>query len=665
MGLSGYVRHALRRINRVAIFVLSLDSILMPADFSRAADGEALAATLSTVAPRQAVLVCYCPNLRRLSDTWDLFAPLRDSNDTLLGQASGRLGQLDKKFLRVWTERLGCTMSDLAGALPGEVLMGWMPRISASGAAFEPHGWVLVARRLPGRDEAIQGLWQRVVSRMAKGGRIERRQIGGVAVEEVVWENDSPAELTVQGRSKKKIGSPTYSALPGERKSVSFDEIRTVERRAVSLGLSEQFVFFSPSGAERLEPWIRAALERRGAAGQTDGFQALIREANRTGELVLAIQTTPPAWVPSVETEAERWLGARPDRVLLSQIRLLNAAISRRGDRIVLDAQATVLPPPGWIAQLLGAFAEGAAFSAADDAVGELSARADFGRLWTTLHAIVAEGWPAVGLALDLFLAPLGGERGEGAAQLAATVGGEAAMFAFRPTRTEDIGRSWAIALPLRDRERFALLEPRLEQLLQTFAFAPAHYDVAADGRLRARAQATATTFSTMIPRLHIAQWDSRFVVAGSQTALEKAIHAVSGKTMADGVSTRSRALSEPVSDSGPRRPAMVFYNEMLENSLGGVPLGGRTRRTIRTPEGTIELDSPPPEPGMSTRQSLPPATQPTTVASTPIARLVGAFIVESENSVRLRIAVEPLGSRSGEVKRPPSAGRKEPNIQE
>jgi hypothetical protein len=238
-------------------------------------------------------------------------------------------------------------------------------------------------------------------------------------------------------------------------------------------------------------------------------------------------------------------------------------------------------------------------------------------------------------------------------------------MFAFRPTRTEDIGRSWAIALPLRDRERFALLEPRLEQLLQTFAFAPAHYDVAADGRLRARAQATATTFSTMIPHLHIAQWDSRFVVAGSQTALEKTIHAVSGKTRADEVSTRSRALSELVSDSGPRRPAMVFYNEMLENSPGGMSLGGRTRRTIRTPEGTIELDSPPPEPGMSTRRSLPPATQPTTVATKPIARLVGAFIVESENSVRVKVGIQSLGSRSPELKQPRSGGQRKPRIQE
>jgi hypothetical protein len=634
------------------------------------AGGQSAPASLQAIAPRQAVLVCYCPSLERLGETWNLFVPLLDSDDILLGTASAGLEELDKGFLRVWSARGGVTMGDLAAALPGEVLLGWMPRSSKGGAAFRADDWVLIARRLRDRDEAVRNLWQRVVSRMAKGGQSERLQLAGVAVEQVTWEENTPSELTVP-RSRKGHTAPREFGASDGAKSISFDGIRRIERRALSLGLSENLVFFSPSRAERLGPWIAAAVEHTGAVGLNAGLRRTIQGSNEAGELVLALQATPPAWASSAQTDVERRLGARPDNVLLSQARLLNGVIARRGDQIILDAEATVLPMPGWAAQILATLGDGAAFSATDNLVGEISVRADLSRLWTTLHGVLDEGWPVVGFALDTFLAPLGGQNGDGAALLAATLGIRAATFSFRPSRTDEIGRSWAIAVEVRDRERFAQLEPRLETLLETFTFAPARYDVGPDGRLRGRAQTAATSAPAVVPRLCVAQWNSYFIIGGSRGALEKAIQAVSAKPAIAANPVRLRLLTDLLRVSRTeRRPAIAFYSEATAGLAGGRVVGGRVRRTIQTPDGEIILDSPPPpRPSPSGRSSSPPTKSSAAVAPNLLARLVGAVVVESENSVRIRVGVQPVGAQTpgppSNVKRPPASGEKRPTIQE
>jgi len=666
MGLSEHCGKAARRTVRWVAFVLALCWIWIGDGRAQEAKEEVSRAPLFALAPRQAVLVCYCPDLERLSETWRLLSPLRESEDTLLDPAATRFRRLDEEFLQVWAKRLGLTMSDIARALPGEVLIGWMPRIPSTVAAFKPDDWVLVARRSPGRDEAVRELWRRAVANMARGGRTERRSIGGVAVEQVVQEGALPSEMTAPRRSQKSRSRPMDPAAPNKSESASFGEVRKVERRALSLGLSGEHIFFAPSRAERLEPWIHAAIERQGTIGQNNRLSVLLAGIKNEGELALAIEATPPAWVPPVASETERRLGAHPEHVLFSQARSLEGAVFRRGDQIVFDAQVTLLPPPGWAAQILGTLTEGAAFSTPDGAIAELCVHADFARLWTTLRTVLAEGWPAVGFALDTFLAPQGGKRAEGMGQLMATWGGEAAMFAFRPAAAEERRRSWAILLQLRDSEQIALFDLCLKNVLQTFSRVPAIYNVSADGRLQVRTQPAPTTTAATLADVHIAHRDAHVAIAGSRAVLEKVISAPSLQPKASRIPEGSKWMSVlfPDSRSG-RRPSIVLRKEIFSHSADGLFLGGRTQRIIRTPDGTITLDSPPPEAGDSGRPAPPIAKPPAPLASEPLARLLGALVVESENSVRARMCLQPLGSQNVEAKRPRLESQKRPVMQE
>ena len=638
----------------------------LPSTFlSRVAAGEPSPQTLLGLAPRQAILVCYSPNLAQLADAWEVLAPLRRSDNPVFAPFSDGLEQLDRRFLQVWGGRLGVTMTDLAQALPGEVLLGWMPRASADGRAFQPDEWVLVARRSPGRDDGIRELWRRIALKIGPSGRSENKQIAGVAVEQVAWEVVVPSELTAPRRPNRNRDLPRDFAQPRGAKSATFSEIRRVERHAFSLGWGETLVFFAASPAERLSPWIAAALQRGETAGLGASLRQSLREANAAGQLVLALQAIPPAWVAPAQSDAERRFGARPENVLLSQIRSLQLVASRRDNQLVFDLQATVLPLPGWIAQILATFGEGTAFSAGDNSLAELSLQADLGRLWTTLHAILVEGWPIVSVAVDMFLAPLGGEQAQGVAQLAATLGFQLALFVFHPTTTGEIGRSWAIAVEVRDRERFAQVEPPLERLLQTFAVAPAHYDVAADGRLRARAQATATTQPLMLAGLHIAQSQSHFVVAGSPVALQQAVGSLLQRPRPAGLAALDRRLADLMPQSSAVRPAVVFHDEVMADSANGMALGGRLRRTIRTPDGVIELDSPLPDAAAPPRSPSPSEKPLALAASRPIARLLGAICVESENTLRLRVGLESLASRASAPSQAPPQMKREPTIQE
>jgi len=655
-----------RRTFGFALFVLTSCWIQAARSGVGQSDGEPSQVLLPIIPPRQAILVCYCPNLERLFETCDTLTPLSDSDDALLGPATARLQRLDKELLQVWAKRLGVTKNDVTGALPGGILVGWMPGDSPNAAAFERDNWVLLARRSPEREQAIRELWRRVVANKANEARLEHLQIGGVAVEQVVWEESSEAELTARGRLRTPQSDLEGVAPKTGQKPGSFSQVTKVRHRALSLGLSEEFVFFTPSRADRLGPWIRAAGERQTTTEQSNRPFAWIGNASSAGELILAIQAVPPAWVPPVETALERYLGPHPEHVLFSQARSLEAVVTGRGDQIVLEAKARLLPPPGWLARIVGTLSEGAAFSAAPDAVAELCVCADFERLWPTFHAVLTEGWPAVAVALDTFLAPLGGEQGEGMAPLAAALDREVAMFSFPAAEGDDMTGSWAIAVQLRDRERFAFFEPRLERLLQTFSFVTARYEVMADGRLEIRGESAATTAPMRLPRVHVAQWGLHFLVAGSPNALEKAIVAVSGGQVASQVAVGSKLLSAVLPYAwSERRPSIVASVEILPHSPGGRLFDKQMRRTIRTPGGIIVLDSPPRELRTSVPSHLPSVKSPETAAPKPVARLTGALVVEPESSVRVMIGLQRPDWQGGDFRRPRPGRPKEPTIQE
>jgi len=628
---------------------------------------DASAGSLLASVPRQAILVFYCPSLERLAGAWELLAPVRHTKDFGLTLASEELKRVDKEFLGAWAERLGLTMDDLTRALPGEVMVGWLPRLSQRSAAFDADNWVLVARRSTDRDEALLGLWQRVTARAAKEGKIVRRPVGGIAVEEVLWEERGGAQLSPGHGSRKRSA---FGEGSGRSESQTFSGIIQVEKRGMSLGTSEQYVFFAAARAEVLEPWIRAAVEGLGAAGSSDRLRSLVREGGASGEPVLAVKVTPSAWVAPVVSETERRLGGHPLNVLLSQLRSAEAVMTQRGDQLFLDVEATVLPTPGWVARLLATLGDGAGFSGGSDCSEEISLRANFPQLWKTLRTVLMEGWPAVGMALDLLLAPLGGERDEGIAQLATTLGSHAAMFVFRPTENDDPSRTWAFALEVNDPTRFAHFEPRLELLLGTFSHVPVHYTVTADGRLQLRSRAAATTAPATAPRLHLARWDSHFAIAGSPAALQRAVRAVSARP------------AESVDPAGPhpslallgeswqgKRPAMIVYHEVMPGAAGKLSFGGQTHRVVRTQHGTFELISPPAEGETTGTQKRGERPDPAAIKDkelvSPVAQLAAALVVESENSVRLRVGLRCLEGGGGETKRPRTFGRREAIMQE
>ena len=127
------------RIVRLAVVVLVWASLNWTACAGESPGG------LVSSWPPQAVLVCYSPSIERLSAAWDTLAAVGQTNYLTVGAVGDRLGTIDREFLRRWSGQLGLTMKDLAEALPGEVLIGWMPQISDRKAAFDSERWVLVA----------------------------------------------------------------------------------------------------------------------------------------------------------------------------------------------------------------------------------------------------------------------------------------------------------------------------------------------------------------------------------------------------------------------------------------------------------------------------------------------------------------------------------------
>ena len=683
MGLSSHRRKRSHTVVRMAVTFVLLHWMVGAGSRAGAATSaiESSPGSLIAAAPRQAVLVCYSPSLERLAGAWEVLAPLRQSEDPLLGIVSFNLAQIDEGFLRVWAGRFGLTLNDLARLLPGGVMVGWTPHVSKKEARFESDEWVLVAQRSPGRDQAIRAVWQQLIARVAKEPRIERHNVEGVSIDQVVWEEVLEARLGPKRRPR--VPGFEREVLSQREESATFNDVVRSVPLAISLGLSEQYVFFTPSRAQTLVPWIRSTLAGQAYAGPTERVSALMRQMSGTGDVVLALRATPPGWVPSSESAAEKRLGAHPLHVLLSQVRSVEAVLTQRGNQVKLEAQATVLPPPGWIARLLGTFIEGAAVSGVENSSGEISVCADFAQFWKTLHIVLYEGWPVVAIALDLFLGPLSGEGGGGMTQLTTALGARATWFGFRPTSPNEIGHSWAVAGDLRAPDQFAHLEERLERFLENFSYAPIHYQLGPDGRLMLRAGIEPSTAPLRRPRLHVIQWGSHFVAAGSRPAMERAMHAVSNPQPP--ASTLSPWPLFRESWQG-RRPSIVLYQELTPGPPDGMMGDGRMRRTIRTTKGTFELISPPKGAKSDPRASSgaggtgissagpdsgdgagkkgktmdpPVATgrrqdaaatayrQEASSAKQPTGRVVGGIVVESENSVRLRFEVSDYQSQA------------------
>lgn len=632
-----------------------------------AAEATVSAPLLANV-PRRAILVVHCPNLQRLTRTWESLGPLRGLDDRWIGGTLKRLERIDDGFSRTWTQRLGLNAADLYAVLPGEVVIGWMPRASKTDAAFHADEWVLIARSSPDSETAARRLWQDMKNRLAPRGRSTRRSAGGVSIEQIVWETTRKAQFS--NRRPPRIPGRHREEPPSRIPRNGFGETVTVERHAMSLGFGNGLLYFSPSRAERLDPWIANRPGSYRTTRPTERLHTLIGQARGEGEAVLAIQAIPPAWVPPVESPREIRLGGNPLYVLLSQTRSLELVVARRDDRLSLDVRSTVLPPPGWLARLLATFGESASFSAAEDNTAEVVVNADIPRLWSTLGEVLAEGWPAVRVALDTFLAPLAGASGEGAAALAESLGTNARLLVFGPG-AEDAGKaSWALTVDLRDPQRFALLQPRLAQLLRTFACDLVDYEVTAEGALRERARATTGGVALRAGQLHGAHSPTHFTIAGSRTALAKAIrtaHRPSNRPpdsagQAARVDTRRRSLSSLSAIQQGRGPAIGLFYE----AIPGLTFGGPARRLIRGPAGTIELISPPPdEPKATPAPSKTERKRPATVRPQPAARLVGALVVESEKEVRLQLGLEIL-TDAGTAARPPKPRvLREPVIQE
>ncbi|MCX8035968.1 MAG: hypothetical protein N3D11_02715 [Candidatus Sumerlaeia bacterium] len=608
--------------------------------------------SLLSAAPRQAVLLLYTPNLERLAAAWMLAEPLRQTDDWLARWIASPLDALDRRLLSSWRDRTGLALSDLARALPGEVVIGWMPAGGEKSSPPHMENWVLMARRDSNRDDVLRELWRHLATRAGAAGRVERRAVGPAAVEELIWAESTAAPPATPRRPRSPGDRP---ASPAPDTSL-FQEIQKVERRAFSLGLSERYVFFAPTRAETLSPWVRAAVEGTGAAGRTERLDLLLRDCGRSGEPLLIIKATPPAWVASSESEKERRFGANPARVLLSQTRSLHAVLTRQGNAVQLDAEATVLPPPGWAARLLATLKTGAAVSADNACRSELVFRADLPELWKALRSVLMEGWPTVAAALDLFFAPLGGERGEGIGQLASTLGDKALLYGFHLADSAGAGGGWALALAVRQTAAFADIEPRLADFMATFGHPPVRYTVSESGKLVPRAESPATTASAYLPRIHTAMWDGHYFVAGSKGALEQAMRAVAAQSKAVPVGAASIALRHEVDEAGE----------------GFGPFGGRVRRTIQASDGTLlELISPPKAFGSlpATVAAEPPRPSPdekTKSTAPPLACLSASLTVQSANIIRIQIRLDSHAEPARvESKVPRATSLKQPRMEE
>ena len=601
--------------------------------------------------PRRAVLVVYCPNARRLAEAWESIAGLRDLKDWVLGGLGARLERIDETFVRRWADRLELEPGELSAAVAGEALIGWMPRVSATDAAFDAREWVFVGCVEPAGESAIRRLWSRAVERRAPGGRVSRRQLGDVSIEQVVWEEtlhtrvDSPAPPRIEGRSDDE---PPDRIVRGE----GVGDLTRVEQRAMSIGLGGGRVYFTPSRSESLEPWLAAGSGPRGAVRATERMRALIAQTRDDGEIVLALQARPPAWVPPVESAGEHRLGTNPVHVLLSQVRAIELALTRRGGLLRIDAQAMMLPPPGWLARLLGPLEPGASRSLPDDGAVEVVVRADVSRLWQAFREVLAEGWPAVGAAIDTLLAPLGESPGAGPARVAATLGPEVRLRVCGKDAQHPAQPRWALAFDLRDSEGFARCEPQLVRLLETFAPGTVTYEVAPDGALRERVQMTTAVVSQHARRLHVARSPSRFVVAGSRGALAVALQGVPRQQ------TETPALA--IGAQGQQPSVLVHYE-----SSAGETVGDGVRRIVRGPSEAIVLISPPPEGGATNAAAPAPTGDAVSGASPPVGRLAARLTVESPTEVRLEIGLQIPGRDAAASLPPRPPTGKGPVIQE
>ena len=572
-------------------------------------------------APPRAILTVYCPDFARAGEALERLATLRGTR---------------VPATTVLPEEIGVTWQDLARVFPDGALIGWMPRLSARAAAFAPEGWVLVARRRPENEAALLGLWSQVAGKVAPGRRIERRRIGGVAVQEVAWERTRESSLSP--RRPRNLPKEYRESPPPRLSPEAFGEVAAVERRALTLGQSDAYVFFAPSRAETLAPWIEA-LAPKPRLGPTPDEQLRALLAGRDArEVVLALVAAPSALVPP-DAEPHRF-GPPPRYVLLSQTRSLAAVLVRRDSGFGLHAKAAFLPPPGWMARLLEGLRPGAAVAGGGERALDVAVRADFTRLWAQCRAALDEGWPAVGVALDSILAPL--EAGGGVARFMTTLDGAAR---FLMLRNPGDGAAWACALALRDRQGFAAFEPGLDRLFSFFGFVPEHYSVRSDGRIAPRAEAAPTSAPALAPRVHIAVTDTQFVAAGSRAALEEALRVAAPGPGRDGGSDARAAVSA--------------YYELRDGPAARRLINGPLRRTIQTPSGPIDLVSPPSANEIAAGSATPEAAGP------PRAVITGALTIESEKSIAVDVEIRlPERSTPGAAA-PPSPGPRPVKIQE
>jgi len=611
--------------------------------------------------------VLYTPDFKDLARAIEAASRLSESPDPLAGSLGDRFERLRRNFFERWGARLGLSLEELREILDGEALIGWTPSGEPSKqGAFSPGEWVVVARRRPESDPAIARLWRKAAARAAKNARTVTRRIRGAEVEEILWETTTETRISPKRRPKtspRRPGRNPAKPIPPQ----SFGRITRVERQALSLARRGDLLFFAPGRAERLAPWIEAAAVRPGTGGAGD-LGSLAADVAGLGRPVLLFRAIPPAWVPHSWSATERRLGGNPGRVFLSQVREVEGAASFDGKAFFLECRARVLPPPGWIARTAATLAGGATLSAPPDRCdAELAVCADFARLWATVRGVLGEGWPAVGGALDSFLAPLGGGRGEGAALLAATLGAKADFYLFPPETAEGERGGWAAALDLRDPEEFARFQPRLERLLATFSSGIAHYALDARGRLIPAEGAPTSPTLRFAPRLHLLRARHRFFIASDRASLEKTLQLPSpprGRGPTGNISFTSGVVAFAEGRQSGLSPAIVARYVARNAQAGPTPLGGKVRRTIRTPGGTFELISPP-RPGERVETK---ANRPRTSAArrAPRAEFTWGLFVESEKTLLLRVGLEiETGPPAAAPNRPPRLVPKRPTIQE
>lgn len=618
---------------------------------------------MARIVPRRAVLVVHCPDAERLMDAGSLLSGSGVEEDPILNIVARPLGRLYREFAEGGANGFGVRQDELLNALRGEFLIGWIPRPDAATEGFQPDEWVLIARRLPQTDSAIQKLWHEVSRGGLQPGRIETRRISRASVEQVSWETTREASITPGGQPN--MGLP---GVDGSRSS-AFGEIIRVDRRVLSFAATSGYFLFAPGRAERLDPWIRA-IESEGWTGRAgDNLNQLVASTQPAGDLVFAIRGQPSGWIRMGGGGAlEKRLGSNPGKVLLSQVREVDCVVRRSGDRLAVDARATILPLPSWVARLVAAFEKGEAFRTASDRCAEVSASIDFPLFWKALHSVLIEGWPAIAGAADSILEPLGGRQGSGMADLSLTLGSNLRLLVFRPEKGSPLEPLWAIRIDLADPTGFAQFEARIARLLGLFSLNIERYQALPDGQLRKLAPPTTATLPTNGPRLYTAYSDTHFVAAAGQTALRKALRPSKDAPGAAANSTGQPELPLPGAGAPAlaNAAAVTAYYEAHPAADAGMMLDGRLRRRIRTREGTIDVVSPPPEqPRPGTGDKFFESE-----LSDPIAKAVAAVFIEAEDRLRIQLNVRflkatPPSASPGATPRPPTGSRpKEPSIE-